>query len=117
MSPSSHPKTLRSFMMAGVVSVAALAAPAESRAQVPYCARALLNQVPLPSLFPQRAGWPVYTDDAVANTGSAERALLARTAPAFRVAAVGAERASVTLTEPVDGPRALLGRRSRGGRP
>lgn len=118
MSAISHDFALRSLAVAGILSLAALAAPAASQAQTGHPTRALLNRVALPSVAPGMAlSQPAVPVQAPADGVNGERALLARTAhsPDLDPAAPGTPRA--TLAVPVDGERALLGRWSEGARP
>ena len=116
MHPISHRTALRSFLVAGIVSLAAVAAPRVSKAQSTFSTRALLNPVPHTYAFPQPTWRPAHVAEAVASTVTGERALLVRTTSRLTVPTVEAGTVPVTPAEPVDGSRALLGRRGEGGR-
>jgi hypothetical protein len=116
MSPISHDLLLRSFAVAGILSLAALGTPTTAHAQT-HATRALLNRVALPSVAPRMAFSQTTVPAPAADAVNGERALLARTAYGADLDPAGRGSSLAPLALPVDGARALLGRWSEGGRP
>lgn len=116
MSPIPHDLPLRSLAVAGILSLAALGAPATSHAQT-HATRALLNRVVLPSVAPRMAFSQPAVPALAADAVNGERALLARTAHGADLDPAGPGSPLAPPALPVDGARALLDRWSEGGRP
>ncbi|MGH7518115.1 MAG: hypothetical protein ACREOC_11705 [Gemmatimonadales bacterium] len=117
MSPISHGTAPRSFAVTAILSLAALGAPAAMHAQTGYADRALLNRVALTSVAPtvrlSQLAVPLQVTPGAVN---GERALLAQTAHDSDLDPAETRTPSATPAMPVDGARALLGRRSKGAR-
>lgn len=110
MSRMTHTSAIRPFAVAAIITTAALAAPAVSHAQTGGYERALLNRVAVPiGVAPFTAFRTTAGNPESAGTVTGEQALLARTPAGDAVVLLA--RADSFAVAPVDGRRALVGRR------
>lgn len=107
MSRTTHPSRLRTLSVAGIITAAAIAAPAASHAQHAPGERALLSPVAFPGSGVASRTLRPPADPNVVPVIDGERALLARTATGHVGAPVAVDTFAV---QPADGARALLGR-------
>lgn len=108
MSRTIHSSLPRSLAWAGVLTAAALVAPAALHAQSPDGERALLNH----SQAPASARPAIHR--GVSLPVDAERALMGHSTPASVVMLSGVELAVAdTIARPIDGASALMGGRRR----